>query len=173
MEQEERVWSPEEAVQKVERGGSKRSFLVGTAGKGPVYMTVKEVEAVVYADVINVEPLGVAVTHQRRERVLYFDTDVRRAVYCIRDLSADTELDVLTRYTDVVPVGDRDHHYLKEGGMEGLVEEADRRILAEYRNAAMKVEKIAEMLDNGMAPVLMECAEDIRAAMDTDRRFRG
>lgn len=171
--QEERVWTPEEAEEAVKQGSPKRRFQVGTAGKVPVYVTIKKVGAAVYADVINVEPRGVAAVHRRRERVLFFNDEIRNAVHCIRDLCKENEVEILTRYTDVVSVGDRDHHHLQKEAKQKLIEEADSRVLATYRTAAMTVEKIAEMIDEGMGPVLKECAKDIRKAIDADRRFRG
>jgi len=170
--QEKRVWTLEEIEEEKRQGNSKRRFLVGEAGRTPIYVTIKKLEAAIYADVINVEPRGIAVTHRRRERVLFFDADIRSAVHCIRDLCKEKEVEVLRRYTDVVSVGEKDHHYLQEGAKERLLDEADRRVLAEYRTAAMTVEKVAEMVDKEMAPVLKECAKEIRVAMGADRRFR-
>jgi len=170
--EEERVWQVEEAVEEVRKGSSQRRFHIGNTDAGTVYMTVKQETNLIYADEINLDPTGAAVRHRGRERVLYFSDGVRRAVHSIRDMSESSEVEILDRYTDVLSVGDRDHYYIKDGGEEELKKEADYRVLAEYRNVAMKLERIAEGISADMRGVVQECAEEIRAAIDADRRFR-
>jgi len=168
----QRVWHVDEAVEEVKEGSSQRRFLVGNTAAGPVYMKIKEGVNLVYADEINLDPRGVAVTNRGRERVLYFSDDVRRAVHSIRDMSESNEVEILRGYSDVLSVGGRDHYYMKDGAEDELKEEADTRILAEYRNVAMKLERIADKVDESMSGVVNECAGEIRAAIDADRRFR-
>jgi len=109
-------------------------------------------------------------------RVVYPDESLRRAAWCIRDVTRRGEVDVLEEYVPEPEMRSADgkvYIYASPETVSNVEEAADLHILGEYRNLALTWERKGQSMDGDEGQALQECAEELRNVFSADRRFRG